>query len=278
MVLLVFWLAMFNFSYANAAAQYESAPVDGLVTAGIGNLPIILSAPHGGRQAVPGAPVRRGIGVPWFTIQRDNNTAELTHLIALKLSERLGAKPFVIEADFERKYIDANRAAEHAYESAGAKFFYDAYHRALAEAAEQVRRQWGYGFLIDIHGQGAEPDTIFCGTDNRKSVAAILERHGSGALSGPKSLMGQLHAKSYRILPNPNGQERERRYTGGYTTRTYGRHRGTKIDAMLLEFGTNQLRKADLERTAADLAQAIQIFAKEYLPLAEAGSRQPASP
>jgi N-formylglutamate amidohydrolase len=70
------------------------------------------------------------------------------------------------------------------------------------------------------------------------------------------------------VLPDLNGQERERQYTGGYTTRTYGSHRGTQVDAMQLELGSNLRRKANLERTASDLAQAIAIFAKEYLPLA----------
>jgi N-formylglutamate amidohydrolase len=278
MIVLILWFAMLNFSYANAATESQMAPAAEFVTVGLGALPIVLTAPHGGRQAISGVPERRGNGVPQFSIRRDNNTAELTHLLATKLRERLGAKPFVVVADFERKYVDANRSPEHAYEAAVAKGSYDHYHRAVAAAVEQVRRQWGHGFLIDIHGQTAEQETIFRGTDNRRSVSALIERHGIQALSGPKSILGRLHAGGYKVLPNPNGHERERQYTGGYTTRTYGSHRGTRIDAMQLEFGTNQRRKADLERTAGDLAQAIEIFAKEYFPLAEAGSRQPARP
>jgi N-formylglutamate amidohydrolase len=279
MIVLILSLAMLNSSYANAATESQMAPAAELVTVGLGTLPIVLTAPHGGRQAISGVPERRGKGVPQFTIRRDNNTAELTHLLAIKLGERLGAKPFVIVAEFERKYVDANRAPEHAYESVSAKVFYDNYHRAVAAAVEQVRRQWGRGFLIDIHGQTAEQETIFRGTDNRRSVSALIERHGIQALSGPKSILGRLHAGGYKVLPNPNGHERERQYTGGYTTQTYGSQRGTKIDAMQLEFGTNLRRKADdLERTASDLAQAIEIFAKVYLPLAEARSSHSASP
>jgi N-formylglutamate amidohydrolase len=278
MIVLLIWLVMLNSSSVDAATQNESSSVDGLVAVGIGNLPIILAAPHGGRQAIPGVPVRRGIGVPQFSTQRDNNTAELTDMIGFKLGARFGAKPFMIVANFERKYADANRAPEHAYESTGAKSFYDAYHRALAEAAERVRQRWGHGFLIDLHGQVAELETIFRGTDNRRSVTALEQRHGSQALSGPKSLLGELDARGYQIVPSLNGQERERYYTGGYTTQTYGSHRGTKIDVMQLELGTDLRKRANLERTAADLAQAIEIFAKAYLPLAETGSKPPASP
>jgi N-formylglutamate amidohydrolase len=278
MIVLILWLVMLNFSYARAATETQTAPAAELVTVGIGTLPIVFTAPHGGRQAISAVPERRGNGVPQFTSRRDNNTAELTYLLATKLGERLAAKPFVIVAEFDRKYVDANRAPDHAYESAVAKVFYDNYHRALSAAVEQVRRKWGHGFLIDIHGQTAEEQTVFRGTDNRRSVSALIERHGIQALSGPKSILGRLHAGGYKVLPDPNGHERERQYTGGYTTRTYGSHRGTKIDAMQLELGVNLRRRANLEQTAGDLAQAIEIFAKEYLPLAPAGSRQPAGP
>jgi hypothetical protein len=53
-----------------------------------GVLPIILAAPHGGRAAVPGIVVRRGVGVAQFMTERDSNTAELTELIAVKVTAR----------------------------------------------------------------------------------------------------------------------------------------------------------------------------------------------
>jgi N-formylglutamate amidohydrolase len=77
------------------------------------------------------------------------------------------------------------------------------------------------------------------------------------------------------VLPDLNGQERERQYTGGYTTRTYGSHRGTQVDAMQLELGASLRRSVNLERTASDLAHAIAIFAKEYLPLAHDAKTKP---
>ena len=91
-------------------------------------LPIILSAPHGGRQPIPEAPVRRGVGVAQFTTGRDNNTGELVERIAAKLEERFGAKPFLIIALFERKYVDANRPSASAYESDQGKLYYESYH------------------------------------------------------------------------------------------------------------------------------------------------------
>ncbi|HVO91333.1 MAG TPA: hypothetical protein VMT22_00745 [Terriglobales bacterium] len=267
MIVLFLLLMMFEGVEAGAGAPTTRPFADDLVAAQIGDLPIILSAPHGGQRAVPDVPVRRGVGVRQFVTQRDNNTAELTRLIGAKLSARLSAKPFTIVAEFERKYIDANRAPENAYESTAAKAYYEAYHRALADSAEKLRRQWGFGIWFDIHGQTADSESIYRGTNNRKSVTALEQRSGIAALIGPRSVLGQMQAQGYKVLPELDEQGREKQYTGGYTTQVYGSHRGTKIDVMQLELGGNLRKKATLDRTAEDLAQAIAIFAKEYLPL-----------
>jgi N-formylglutamate amidohydrolase len=249
------------------ALAQSSADASKLLSVWVGTLPLIISAPHGGREPIPGVPQRRGVGVAEFTTGRDNHTDELAETVALKLGARLGVKPFVIIARFDRKFLDVNRPASGAYESAGAKPFYDAYHRALEESSAKVRAQWGGGLVLDIHGQGGEVETIYRGTDNGETVAALVQRYGKEALSGPKSIFGQLAAQGYKVLPDPSGSERERRYVGGYTARIYGSHRGTKIDAIQIELGTQLRAKANLDRTATDLAQAIEVFARQYLPL-----------
>lgn len=259
---LIFAAVGFFHSYCGAQS---TQPNDKLMTLWAGTLPIILAAPHGGREAIPGIPPRRGVGVPQFTAERDSNTAELAEAVAVKLRQRVGATPFLIVARFERKFVDANRAPAAAYEAAQAKPYYDAYHRALGAAAETIRQQWGGGLLLDIHAQGAQAEAIYRGTDNGKSVSQLQSQFGSAALTGPKSVLGHLASIGYKILPDLAGQERETRYTGGFTTRTYGSHQGTKIDAIQLELGSTLRAKANLERTAADLAHAIEVFAREYL-------------
>jgi len=234
------------------------------LTVWAGMLPIILAAPHGGRAAVPGIVVRRGVGVPQFMTERDSNTAELAELIAVKVAALLGTRPFLVVAHFERKFIDANRTENSAFESAAAKPYYDAYHSAVREALNRVRQRWGGGLLLDIHGQGTEPDTIFRGTNNGKSTARMLRRFGMVAVTGAKSILGDMVAKRNRLEPT---DDYERRYAGGYTTQTYGSHRGTAVDAIQLEFGANLRKSSNLDRTATDLAHAIEIFAREYLPI-----------
>jgi N-formylglutamate amidohydrolase len=245
----------------------ERRAADNLVTIESGMLPIILSAPHGGRDVIPGVAVRQGVGVAQFATGRDHNTGELAERIAAKLQERLGAKPFLVIANFDRKYLDANRPHEGAYEAEEARPYYEAYHRALGEHCDHVRKLWGQGLLLDLHGQSSEAQAIFRGTDNLRSVSDLERRFGKAALSGAQSILGLLERSGYRIIPSKSDGEREQRYSGGYTTRTYGSHRGTGIDAIQLEFGSHLRSRANLERTANDVAGAIVIFAGAYLPL-----------
>ena len=43
-------------------------------------------------------------------------------------------------------------------------------------------------------------------------------------------------------------------------------HEGAGIDAIQLEFGGDYRTKAKLDKVASDLTEALQVFAKEYLP------------
>jgi N-formylglutamate amidohydrolase len=235
-------------------------------------LPIILAAPHGGHDPIPGVGTRRGVGVAQFVTGRDHNTGELAGRIAVKLRERLGAMPFLVIATFDRKYVDANRASENAYEAEEARPYYEAYHHRLDDCCQHVRQRWGHGLLLDIHGQSSEVDAIFRGTNNLKSVTALAQRFGKAAVTGACSIMGVLETRGYRVIPTNRDGEREQRYSGGYTTRTYGSHRGTCVDAIQLEFGAHLRSRPSLERTATDVARAIAVFAGEYLPL---DGRQP---
>jgi N-formylglutamate amidohydrolase len=240
---------------------------DNLVIAESGTLPIILAAPHGGREPIPGVAPRRGVGVAQFATGRDHNTDELAERIAAWLAESLGALPFLAITTFERKYVDFNRAPEHAYEAEAARPYYEAYHGALRDYCQRVRERWGHGLLLDIHGQNREVDAIFRGTDNLQSVTALKSRFGKPALTGVNSIMGFLERRGYRVFPASADGQREERYSGGYTTCTYGSHRATDIDAIQLEFGSDLRSRAKLEQTATDVARAIAVFAGEYLPL-----------
>lgn len=268
-------LAMFSGADIAMPAQNSAASAASLVSITGGHLPIILSAPHGGKETIAGVSQRQGTGVERFNTGRDTRTDDLAELVALELEKQLNAKPFGVIARFERKYLDVNRSSDAAFESGVVKRHYETYHGALREFIQRVKAQWGSGLLLDIHGEGADTAAIYQGTQNGKTVKSLLQRFGAPAVSGKHSVLGQMASKGYKVLPS-NGdkdKDKETRYLGGYIVQSYGSHQQLGIDAIQLEFGSSLRSRANLERTARDLAHSIEVFAREYLPTLKPDAR-----
>jgi N-formylglutamate amidohydrolase len=229
-----------------------------LVSAHAGEVPIILSAPHGGRLPIPGVPERQNRAVAGFVTVGDVYTAELAQEVAAAMKRR----PYTVVAGFHRRFLDANRPLSGAAESPLAEPVYQQYHGALANYSEEVQRRWGRGLVVDIHGQKAEPDGIFRGTQNGRTVATLVRRHGPAAVEGPSSVLGVLATLGYRILPLEFVAPENDSFDGGYIVQTYG---GGPIDALQLEFGRELRSPAQLRRTANNLAQALDTFLAAYL-------------
>jgi len=249
------------------AGPAAAAEPDPLVTIKAGTIPLILSAPHGGREAIANVKPRQGEGVAQFATVRDDNTAELAEQLAVQIEKRLGGRPYLVLARFERKYVDANRAENAAVESDLAKPYYRAYHRAIEEFAEDLQKKWKRGLLLDIHGQGGIPNALVRGTNNGQTTELLTKRHGRDALIGPKSLLGRFASMGFPIVPGVASEDDEdKRYLGGYIVRTYGSHQGHGIDAIQLEFGSDLRKKAALPKTASAMAEALEHFAREFMP------------
>lgn len=239
------------------------APQDKLVVAQRGQIPVIVTAPHGGTEAVPGVPERK-TGV----VLRDQGTREVAESLAKQIEETIGGKPYLVMALFHRKYADANRKEEEALEDPAARPAYRAYHASVREFVAEIRRQWPRGaILLDIHGHAADPETIFRGTQNGRTVAELLKRHGEAALTGEKSLLGSLEARGVKVLPAkaPLADQKENpRLAGGFTVQTYGSNTPDGIDAIQLELGSD-LRSKLRDKLAKDLARSVSVFYAEYL-------------
>lgn len=262
-------LAFLGLIPGSIAALKESKPED-FVTVQKGTLPIIVSAPHGGRKKVPDVPERLGMGIANFATVLDGNTAELTEKFVAELEKHLDGKPWFVIARFERKYLDVNRPRNESYESEKAKPYYDAYHGPLEAACKAVKEKFGRGILLDIHGQGEFPGAICRGTQNGKTVTLLKDRFGWQAITGKKSILGVLQESGYKILPScdadPQTKE-EAKFSGAYMVGNYGSHTGYGIDAIQLEFGSylREREKSKYAKTAIDLADAVAIFHNEYL-------------
>jgi N-formylglutamate amidohydrolase len=256
---------------AGAPAQPPQAPPPrevALVTARRGALPVILSAPHGGTKAVPGVPPRRGDGLPvggsGFFAGRDTNTEELADAIAAAVEKRTGKAPYLVAARFHRKYLDANRPPDIAYEDPRAKPVYDAYRDTLAAYCREVRKTYGRGLLLDVHGQGAMPGAVIRGTKDGKTVALLRQRFGEKAHTGPDSFFGLLAANGLKVHPADLAGKEYAALNGGHIVQTYGGG-DFGIDAIQLEFGGDYRTDARRAATAAAVAAAVERYAALYL-------------
>jgi len=249
-------------------AEEPKPGTETLVSTQAGQLPIILSAPHGGELAVPGVPVRTGDGIPkgpsGFVTVRDGGTEQLAIAIAAELEQRMGKKPYYVVARFSRKYIDPNRPAPIAYEHPEAKPIYDFYHGTLAKFAREVHTKFDRGLVLDIHGQGSARDTIFRGTQNGKTVALLTQRFGPEAQVGPKSFFGLLMTAGCKGFPLDDSAERQG-FGGGFIVQSYGGTDHFGLDAIQLEFGADFRARENVKASAAKVADAVVSFVKLYL-------------
>ncbi|MGE4112160.1 MAG: hypothetical protein AB7E73_15800 [Burkholderiales bacterium] len=253
-----------------------SALARDLVEAVRGELPVIIAAPHGGRDDVPGCDLRTPTGARFVTAT-DFNTDVLARGIAAELERLTGKKPYLVVARFHRKFIDANRRAEEAYGSPGCRADYEHYHAVVRGYVDEVRAKHPHAVLFDIHGQAAYRDSILRGTRHGVAVSRLLARAGPPAVTGPDSVFGRFAAMGYAVIPpndtSPLDRVEARNYTGGHTVDLYGSHRADGIDTMQLEFGRDFRGSGIVEQTARDTARAIHAFHDRFLKPAASDPR-----
>lgn len=239
-----------------------------LVIVESGELPVILTAPHGGGQDVPGCAMRSPVGTR-FVNRPDQYTDVLARGIADELKRLTGKPPYLVMARFHRKFIDANRRDDEAYGDPGCAAVYEAYHSAIRRLIDEIRKKHPHAMLFDIHGQATYPDSILRGTHFGTAVTRLLARAGAPAVTGPDSVFGRFAAMGYHIVPLNNNAAaawiEAPGYTGGHTVALYGSHRADGIDAMQLEFGRALRAKEVISKTARDTAEAIAAFYAGFL-------------
>ena len=253
-------------------ARAEGVAPANLVLVRQGTLPIILTVPHGGREAIPGVAPRDTLGKPsggrGFVTVTDTNTDRLAFGIAAEIKELTGKEPNIVMAKFKRKFVDPNRPPEVAVDSPAARPYYDYYHQAVRRFIDEVRSKYPAGLLVDVHGQKKDPTVVMRGTQNGRTVARLVERAGVAAVTGPNGIFGQLAANGLDVFPAndvaPTGTAENRGYNGGYTVETYSQNTDG-IDAVQMEFGTRYRHDAGLDLAARATGKALATFYDAYL-------------
>ena len=252
-----------------------------------GNLPIILSAPHGG-QLTPDEISDRTYG----TFVTDLNTYELTKTIMDSMIVRFGGYPHVILCKLKRTKLDANRdSIEAAQENKYALRAWQEYHHYIEVAKKKITNDQGSGLFLDIHGHGINPDGFYdlrtwlgylisseeldqsngvLNTNSYQSKSSISAWVDSSSYSFIEVLRGKvsfgsiLDSLGYKSLPSINDLSPDgmRYFSGGYNTARHGSRSGGVISSIQIELPKPGIR--DNQSTWSSYSKALNSTINEY--------------
>ena len=219
--------------------------VKDLVDVEEGTLPVILSAPHGGKKVAKSVNIRTN-DITYL----DYNTSELTDAIQKSLLKKTGKKAFVVKAIVSRKYIDFNREkGSGSFENPSMAPVYDYYYQSLSEAADSIKKiNKKAAILIDIHCQSEDRNQIFRGTYNGKTADL-------NSLNAPNGLIGTMIENKLSVVMNVNGSAREQ--LRGDEIINSEMITKKNIDRIQLEFGGKYIDDKKVNATADKMADAI---------------------
>ena len=255
-----------------------------------GNLPLIITAPHGGTDPASALPNRT-----YGTTSTDSNTSELSRAIRTACFNRFGRWPHVIICRVPRTKIDCNREiVEGAQGVAATEAVWNEYHNLIRMAKESVTSSYGRGLLIDVHDHGHVLQRLELGynlstatlnknsfSTSDKDISCVRELANRTRVSfeelirGPFSLGTLIGLRGYPSvpsldLPNPGkttGGGDNDYFSGGYTVEIHGTmspNTGT-INAIQMECNYTGVR--DSSESRATFAAELVLALEEYFPL-----------
>lgn len=248
-----------------------------------GDLPVIVTAPHGGGLRPAEMPDR----LVSDTL-RDSNTQELARAIDTAFGVATGHHPHVVMCRVHRVKLDCNRElAVAAMGDPEAAQAWNEFHAFIAEAKAAVVREQGRGLLIDVHGHGHTlqrlelgyllsgnqlglPDSVldqanWLDSVSVRSLGVTPGRRLSAILRGPSSLGDLLAGRGYPSVPSgpdpaPAGTPY---FSGGYNTETHGSRTGGTVSAVQIESNYTGVR--DTPGARAAFAGAFVGAVRSYL-------------
>lgn len=221
-----------------------------------GDLPLVLTVPHGGRAQPADLPTRRkGVTV------MDANTQELARELVAELERLSGGRVHLILSHLHRSRLDPNREiVEAANGHPGAEQVWREFHAAIEGALAAAVARHGFAFLVDLHGHShpvarlelgyalAAPqlnrgDKEFdaSGVISLSTLSDLHARRGGSAadlIRGPRSLGTLLAAGGLPATPSgPDPQPGNQPFfAGGYIVQRHAAAAGTpKVDGLQIE-------------------------------------------
>lgn len=246
-----------------------------------GELPIILSAPHGGDQK-PSSIKNRTDGV----FDKDDFTIELTQLIIEEFKTLTNKIPYAIISEISREKVDINRKPSEAYEDEKAKIVYDEFHNLIKSSEKKVERDFKKGIYIDIHGQSHPKGYLEFGylLDNSilklpdinlrefqskssiKTLSKFSKESFIDQIKGPHSMGSLMCNDGFDSVPSiklPYATD-DNYFEGAYDTIRYGSLDGSNISGIQIEFPYLNCRDTQENRK-----RCAKVFVKSLIKFIE---------
>ncbi len=253
-----------------------------------GNLPIIISAAHGGGLEPSTIPDRNCTGCVYV---KDAFTEELIRNMYDAIVDVFDCYPHVIINRLHRKKLDANRDIDEAADGNPiAENAWEEFQNFIELAKDSVEASYGKGLYIDLHGHGHDIQRLELGYRITKSALQeddeMINMPANVNLASIKNLVvdnlmglnladllrgqysfGQMYEqKNYPAVPSfndPYPENPDPYFRGGYNTERHGSRNDGAIDAIQIECNREGVRNTNAERQA--FAEATAMVLKDYL-------------
>lgn len=244
-----------------------------------GNLPIIISVPHGGTLEPSSIPDLSCNGTPSGFI--DSYTKEIAEGLYTTFYQETGCYPHIIFNLLHKKKFQANGNLNDA--ACGNPTVEEAwynYHDFIDSAKAQIVEDYNRGLFLDIHGHAHTIERIELGyllskselqlsdsdlntntyveeSSIRKLVSDNIQDYThSELLRGQYSFGTLMDQKGFPSVPSfsdPFPQQSEPYFTGGYNTQRHGsRDNNGEIDAIQIEFNQDIRFDSDMRALLID--------------------------
>lgn len=212
----------------------------------VGDIPLVISVPHGGQVLAPDVPVRDCKNA--VTVL-DTRTISLSQAIEKVFLSKYGVRPFVIISHISRKQVDQNRDIEPA--TCGNEIMkkpWTQFHNYIDTALALAVEKFGKAVYIDLHAHAHAKQSLELGYGLNSADLRAFNKEGdvSGRLAkksyvenvlsfdkkwtleevlvGDNALGTLFDNAGFSSIPSkrePYPQENERYLSSGYNTKRY---------------------------------------------------------
>jgi N-formylglutamate amidohydrolase len=268
---------------ANIHTGVQQKWIDDFTWVQYGNMPLVISVPHGGTIAPDSITTR---ACPGITTVTDSYTIELAKAIDSVFMADYGKHPSLIVTHLKRSKLDQNRPLPEANcNNEQTVAIWNRFHNSIDTALQLASKQWPQTLYIDLHGHGHANQRLELGyllTDDelrnpatilpaKTSIASLITSTKNSAedlLIGKNAFGTIIASKGFPAVPSMQDKApiaTESYFDGGYNTKRY-----TSTSTYQNVFGWQIESNKEVRFTAAKrsaFAKALAAAIMEYYQL-----------